>query len=152
MYVKDDLWIVLDQIQGTGSHRIRLHWLCGEFPHMLHQENRRLDLHTPAGIFGVQIRDVHGQPLDADVVAGRLDPPRGWHSRYYGEKGAVPSLAVTTQCPLPATLVSLLSGEEVKISVDGPLWNVETPSAICRFSIADGKFSDISVVDGKSCT
>jgi hypothetical protein len=152
LYIKDDLWIVLDQLLGTGTHNVRLHWLCGEFPHTFDNESRRLDLHTPAGVFGVQVRSAHGQPLDVDVVAGGLQPPRGWHSRYYGEKIAVPSLAAAARCRLPVTFVSLLSGSGVAISVDGSLWEVKTASAMCRFSIADGSFSNISVADVKSCT
>ena len=152
LYFKDDLWIVVDQVRGVGNHRVRLHWLCGEFPHTLRPDSRQLDLHTPAGIFRVQILDERGQPLNVDVEAGTVDPPRGWHSRYYGEKTAVPSLVATAHAPLPLTRVSLLSGREFTVSTDGPRWNVAIPGVVCRFSIADGKFSDVSVEDVTSCT
>jgi hypothetical protein len=152
LYIKDDLWVVVDAIRGRGKHSLRLHWLGGEFSYHHDREAMRLDLDTPSGKFGVQVRDTRGQPLAGDVVAGSSSPPRGWSSRYYGEKVAVPSLAVEMQTEMPAALVSLLHGGRIGVSVDGETWDIETSNLRCRFSLADGKFTKVDVVDRKSCT
>src|SRR5262245_18449479 len=94
LFVKDDLWLVADQLTGTGTHTASLQWLGGEFPFQFAPETCQLVMDTPAGEFVVQVLDDRGRPLAGDVVDGQVDPPRGWLSRYYGEKAPVPSLAV----------------------------------------------------------
>ena len=81
----------------------RIAWLGGDFPYVFDRADGRLSMQTPAGDFSVQVLDERGHARDGDVVAGQERPPRGWLSRYYGEKIAVPSLAVAAECALPAT-------------------------------------------------
>jgi hypothetical protein len=152
LYIKDDLWIVLDTITGRGKHSLRLHWLGGEFPYHYDGEALQLSLDTPDGKFGIQVRDPRGRPLEGDVVSGSLNPPRGWSARYYGEKVAVPSLAVETETELPAALISLLHGSELGVAVDGERWHIETSNVSCHFSLAHGTFEDINVADRQPCT
>src|SRR5262249_38653793 len=84
LFVKDDLLVVVDQIEGQGAPRAGLHWLGGPYSHRDDDAGGGLVLETPVGELSVTIFDAVGRRLPADVVAGRQDPPRGWLSRYYG--------------------------------------------------------------------
>jgi asparagine synthase (glutamine-hydrolysing) len=145
VFLKDDLFVVVDHIQGTGRHAIRLHWLAGDFPYTFQASENRLDLKTDAGDFYVQVRDREGRAMPADVVAGRQQPPRGWLSRYYGDKTAVPSFAVAVDCDVPATFVSLLSGgRPAEVEVVGECWNIRLDDGCLRIRIADGRITELT--------
>src|SRR5262249_33285953 len=32
LFLKDDLWVVVDHVRGSGRHSVRLHWLGGDLP------------------------------------------------------------------------------------------------------------------------
>ena len=91
-----------------------------------------------------------GRPIGGDVVAGQEDPPRGWFSRYYGEKVAVPSLAVEATRVLPTTFVSVLSGGRPQIHVDGERWSIRLAERRVEFRLAAGLISDVT--GGTACT
>ena len=87
LFLKNDLWVVVDRVEGSGTHRIRLHWLAGDFPYRIGPGGQpSLQLDTPDGPFYLAVFNAAGKPLSGDVVAGQSDPPRGWLSRYYGTK------------------------------------------------------------------
>jgi heparinase II/III-like protein len=144
LFVKDDLWIVLDRIEGSGRHSARLHWLGGDFEWITSAENG-MELRTPEGVFTVAVYDAQGNPLVCDVVAGDESTPRGWLSRYYGEKVAVPSLAATVAAQAPLTFVSVLAGTSCDVHVGGTEWQITTPSALIAFDAARASFERISV-------
>jgi asparagine synthase (glutamine-hydrolysing) len=135
-FARDDAWIVVDRISGRGEHDVRLHWLAAPGPHAYDGDEGRLTLDTPAGAFSVTVLGADGRPLRGDVVAGREDPPRGWLSRYYGEKVAAPSLAVHRRGSLPATFVTLLCAGVPDVRVEGDRWTVGAGQVEARFSIA----------------
>jgi Heparinase II/III-like protein/Heparinase II/III N-terminus len=145
LFVKDDLWIVADHLTGTGTHTARLHWLGGEFSHSYSADSCRLEMETPEGPFYVQVFDGQGQPAAGDVVAGASDPPRGWVSRYYGEKAPVPSLAVETTRPFPLMFVSVLAAGRPQVTVIGDQWFVEAGGRRVAFRIVQGLFTAVSV-------
>jgi asparagine synthase (glutamine-hydrolysing) len=131
IFLHDDVWIVADTILGDGEHDVRLQWLGGAFPHEARDGGLRLL--TPAGPFDVQCRFVDGHPLSGSVVAGGEDPPRGWISRYYGEKVPAPSLVVDICGSLPMTLLSILSAGDVGVHVSGEDWTVDHSRGKIRF-------------------
>jgi asparagine synthase (glutamine-hydrolysing) len=144
-FLKDDLFVVVDHIRGTGNHAIRLHWLAGDFPHAFDAPANRLTLKTEAGDFFVEVRDREGRVMTADVVAGQECPPRGWLSRYYGEKIAVPSLAVALDREVPITLVTLLSGgQPAAAEVAGECWTIRLDNRCLRFRIAEGRVTELT--------
>ncbi len=128
-----DLFVVLDSIRGEGEHRARLHWLGGEYP--FREVEGGFGLETPEGEFQVVVLDASGSPVPGDVVAGQGLPARGWLSRYYGEKVAVPSLVVERQGMLPFTLVSVLSVGRAEIQRDGVQWTVRAGKGELRFAV-----------------
>ena len=143
LFIKNGIWVIADTVQGNGNHSVRLHWLAEDFPHSYDLGRGELRLATPGGAFGVRILDERAHPISVDVVRGREDPPRGWLSRYYGEKRPVPSLVVTRQHTLPVTLVSLLSGGTAEADVRNGVWRVDGDGVGAMFTLVDGRFADV---------
>ena len=144
-FLRDDLFVVIDHVAGTGNHDVRLHWLGGDFPYAFDAAASRLTLKTGAGDFYVQVRDCDGRVMPADVVAGQERPPRGWLSRYYGEKIAVPSFSVAVNREVPTTLVSVLSGgHQPLVEVVGECWTIRLDDRSLRLRIADGRVTELT--------
>jgi asparagine synthase (glutamine-hydrolysing) len=140
VFLKDDMWVVVDHVTGAGAHAIRLHWLGGDFPYVFERAAGRLTLQTPSGDFLIQVFDERGHVLKGDVVAGQERPPRGWLSRYYGEKIAVPSLAVDADRAIPATFVSVLSGgHRPFVEVNAETWSVVVRNRRVGFQLVNGR-------------
>lgn len=139
LFVKDDLWIVVDRIAGRGEHAARLHWLCGDFAHDYEPEAGRLTLETPEGPFSIAVYDEHGRPLAGTVERGREEPPRGWLSRYYGERTAVPSLEVEARGALPFVFVTLAgAGQPEIVAGEDGSFVVRGSETEVRFRLRDG--------------
>src|SRR5262249_54174004 len=145
LFLKDDVWIVCDHITGAGNHAARLHWLGGPFEWTSGPADRGLEMRTPEGTFSAVVYDALGQPLAGNVVEGDETIPRGWLSRYYGERVPVPSLEVKLAGSTPLTFVSVLSGKPYDLDVAGDRWRVETPDAAVTFNLAGGSLHGIDV-------
>src|SRR5581483_6153246 len=146
LFVKDDLWVVADRLTGSGEHTARLHWLGGPFPWSDDAGRGRLVLHTPAGPFVVQALDDRGCALTASAAAGQAQPPRGWLSRYYGDKTAAPSFAVETRGTFPLTLVTVFAGGEPRVAVtEDHRWTIAVGGRRAAFTLADGRFGDLAI-------
>jgi asparagine synthase (glutamine-hydrolysing) len=137
LFLKDDFWVVVDRMEGFGTHRIRLHWLGGDFPYRPGLDGQSsLQLETPDGPFHLGVFNAVGQPLSGEIVAGQDDPPRGWLSRYYAEKIPVPSLSTEVSRELPLTLVSLLGPHVPSVTVSNSLWSVMSGERMFEFELA----------------
>ncbi len=147
LFVKDDLWVVVDHLRGVGAHDVRLNWLAAPFEWRAPADRHGIDLHTPAGVFAVRTFDRNGSPLAGNVVCGDDEGPRGWYSRYYGEKVAAPSFVVAAHADLPLTMVSVLAGTGCDVAVDGRAWRVSSPAAVVNFEIADGVIGSVAVAE-----
>jgi asparagine synthase (glutamine-hydrolysing) len=149
LYFKDDVWIVVDWILGSGSHHARLHWLCGEFDYRYDREAGRIELATGPGPFTIDVLDEEGAPIAGDAVAGQEDPPRGWLSRYYGEKILVPSLVVEKTAELPLTFVSVLSGGTSSATVANGRWRVAHGDSAIEFTIQGQRFGNVTLTPAR---
>jgi len=143
LHAKDDLWVVVDRLEGAGRHAARLHWLAGPYRHCYDADAGRLTLDTPKGAFTVTVLDGSGRPLAGDAVRGQERPPRGWYSRYYGDKVPVPSLAVTQVTDTPIEFVTLLGKGVPRYRVQDGAWQVEAEERGVRFSLSSGRFTRI---------
>lgn len=116
--VGNDVWVVVDTLRGEPEqeHEARLQWQGGPFP--WRAEPNGLCLETPAGDFHVRVFDNDALPVPTDVVAGGEHPPRGWVSRYYGEKVPAPSLVASTRSRLPLTFLSVLCAPDLVLRRD----------------------------------
>jgi asparagine synthase (glutamine-hydrolysing) len=138
LYLKDDLWVVVDRMEGSGAHRVRLHWLGGDFPHGPRPDGQTaLELETPDGPFRVGVFNAAGHPIPGEIVTGQNHPPRGWLSRYYGEKVPVPSLSVELSERLPLTLVSILGPHIPSVSVSASSWSVLAGDQVIEFDLSE---------------
>ena len=138
LFLKDDLWLVVDTIRGLGQHTARLHWLGGEYSHTYDAAAALMTLETPRGRFHVATMDEGARPVSGVVVRGGEDPPRGWLSRHYAEKVPVPSLAVERRGPLPVTFVSVLAHEMPALALRNGRWFLSRPGREVSFTLEDG--------------
>ena len=139
-----EIFVVLDQIEGRGRHDLAVHFLAGDFPHCSTRSGA-FAATTPSGPFVLAIYDVRGNMLPLDVVRGQRTPPRGWLSRFYAHKVAVPSIKVEKNTALPATVVTVMcGGGEPQVVADESSWTVVGPTARLSFSIRDGLFADVT--------
>jgi asparagine synthase (glutamine-hydrolysing) len=143
LLVKEGLAVVVDRVNGTGHHNARLHWLGGQGPWRWEEPDCRLWLGEDANSFCVTVLDGKAAPLRGDVVAGQSSPPRGWLSRYYGEKEPAPSLAVVQEGDVPLTFVSVLSSGRCQTQIAAANWTVRSAAATLRFKLEEGRFGDI---------
>lgn len=144
LFFKDDLWVVVDQVRGIGPHLARLHWLAGEFPFQSEEAGGRLALSTARGVFGIAVYDGAAAPLSVTVVAGQDDPPRGWLSRYYGEKVPVASMAAELAGTCPLTVVSVLGADWPGLELAGESYRARAGANAVCFRLRNGLFEDIS--------
>jgi asparagine synthase (glutamine-hydrolysing) len=143
MFLKDDLWVILDRIDGSGEHAMRLHWLGGEFPWI--ETANGMELTTPEGRFSAAVFDGDGNPKSCNVVAGVEDPARGWLSRYYGDKVSVASLVAEQRSQLPMSMVTILSGVPYTASVDEARWSILLSDSTATFDVRDGRIESLSI-------
>jgi hypothetical protein len=137
LMLEDDVWIVVDRIDGEGDHDVRLQWLCGDFPFIADEAGGGVVLQTPKGPFAVRVLDEQAHAVNASVVAGGESPPRGWLSRHYGDKVPVASLVVARRMSAPATFVSVVSGAEYDITATAGKWRVVCGGIVTTFSVGD---------------
>ena len=142
---QQDLWIVVDRVSASGTHRLRLHWLCGPYPHEV-EADRRIRLATPEGAFSIATYDENAVALGFDLVHGQNEPPRGWLSRYYGSKRPVPSIVVERYVPLPCTWVSVLGAGDPVVRLAGQRWQVCTEAGTLSFRLDEGQARDIEIL------
>src|SRR5579884_1321772 len=108
----EDVWIVVDDITGSYSGEVRLHWLFPDVPFRFNCEQLHLQLIRPVGDFHCGIlapeRSLANLARAGEIIAGAEQDAasetaiRGWRSQYYGSKEPALSLAInlTTQLPL----------------------------------------------------
>ena len=133
----DGTGAVVDTVQGEGRHRVRLHWLYGEFPHEFDAAAGAVALSTPGGRFSLAVVGDGAVPVELTVARGEETPPRGWSSRYFGEKVAVPSLAAVSETELPVRFISAFGPGDVKVKRDGPALEVQSGSGALGLRLGD---------------
>jgi hypothetical protein len=132
-------------VTGTGSHAVRLHWLGGDFEWSAAPGANGFEMRTPGGPFTVSAFHADGRPFAGDVISGDEETPRGWLSRYYGEKVPVPSFAATHTGDVPLAMVSILSGSPYELTIEGRRWSLTTPELAASFDLSSGSFESIAV-------
>jgi asparagine synthase (glutamine-hydrolysing) len=137
LFVKDSVWVVVDQLTGSGEHNLRLQWLMGDFPCESHSTGTAT-LDTPEGLFTMKVMDSFGNPIEIDMVRGADNPPRGWLSRYYGEKVPVASIAATVTCELPFRFITILGEGDPQVSMNDGTWTIDASKSPFNFVISDG--------------
>lgn len=136
LFVKTGLTVVADFVAGgPGQHTARLHWLGGEYPHRDLRENNGLVFDTSAGDFSVSIFDRDGRPAAGETARGVERPPRGWLSRYYGERVPVPSFTTIISGGLPLVLVTIACAGVPAIEVSGNRWRIKNSDSFAEIEL-----------------
>jgi len=107
--VGEDVWLILDYLEGQQKHNFRLHWLFPDWPYEWRKEAGELILQTPRGPYYVQTHTPFAVPSWSFVRADE-GSPRGWRSPYYYYREPALSLALEVQASIGlfATLFSPL--------------------------------------------
>lgn len=109
--------VIRDSVLGSGEHIIRVHWLAGPFPWHHDVDAGGLTLDTPSGAFRLLMRHEDGRVPDSTIASGIESPPRGWLSRYYAERLAVPSLAAEFRGRCPTGIVTAFGPDLQSVDV-----------------------------------
>jgi hypothetical protein len=136
-----DLWVIIDDLLGAGTHAFTLRW------HLAEQECELLEargaeslpssvslrLNTPAGAIGLSITGWPRGPEGIELVRGRTQAKAvgGLAAPYYAELRAIPTLELSWQVLLPARVVTVLSAQAF---VAAELAGEGTPGQLCRLA------------------
>ncbi len=121
-----DIWVVVDDVVGTGHHQARLHWL------LAHGTINRISARTMDCTFDAgpaRLFIASSAPSQVDCVCagehifeGDDQSPeltRGWLSRYYAQKKPALSISAQTASSLPLRFITVLTlGSSPKIDVN----------------------------------
>lgn len=138
LFEKDDVWVVADTIFGAGDHRAALQWLASDATARYDSSAGRMTLGTPHGPFSVAVYDERARPLAGTVAAGAECPPRGWLSRYYGEKVPAASLRADAAGPVPLTFLSVIAPGTPVLSREGAVFRVSGAPRPVAFRLVEG--------------
>ena len=100
----DRVWVIRDELLGSGRHDAVLSWNLGDWPCVWDPDESRLSQETPVGMIRLTVSVEGCERHHAEVVRGLEDAesPQGWESLYYAEKKPIPvlRLAVSGTCPM----------------------------------------------------
>lgn len=117
----DTVWVVVDDLLGTGSHPVACHWLFTPGEYALDEGVQRLRLRFPAGDVHFYWNAFALNDARADISCGdESKAPRGWRSRYYGLREPAISLQVAGRGRMPCRIISvfILGDTAVHISFE----------------------------------
>jgi asparagine synthase (glutamine-hydrolysing) len=102
----DDLWLVVDDLLGEGSHSVAGHWLLHPGKHVLEDNPKRLRLSLPGGTLRLYWHTWQMDDAIVDLSCGdESEAPRGWRSRYYGVREPALSFKLTGVGRIPCRVV-----------------------------------------------
>jgi hypothetical protein len=122
-----DAYVIVDDLLGNFSGKLRLHWLFPKYPFVWDGTDSTILLRTSAGKFKCMIGSSHPNVISiasaGEIVAGMPSAHkksdlevRGWRSLYYGEKEAALSLAAETEARPPVRFISVLAPAELSVT------------------------------------
>ena len=147
LWLKEQVWVVVDTLRGSGEHALRLHWLGGPYPCRAAERAGEVVFETPAGECFLRVLDGSAAARPVAVIEGQSDPPCGWLARYYGEKVPAPAIVAQSRAALPQVFVTLIGARAGAVQVDGPArWTIELPDAgELAFTLVDGLIEGVQV-------
>lgn len=106
----DDIWIVVDDLLGNGSHTVEGHWLLQPGQHVLEEDHKRLRVRSSRtvhdGEMNLYWNVSNVDNVSVDVSCGdESAAPRGWRSRYYGALEPALSLRLAGRGSIPSRIV-----------------------------------------------
>jgi hypothetical protein len=139
-------WVIVDDIQGTAEHDVRLHWLCADLPYKVSDvpfqvvfttgESRvRWSIVSSSAGNGAIIRA--GARIDGDS-ADAATQLLGWESPTYGDLRPAVSLVYKTRSRLPVRFATVvLTDERCELESEaGQLVILRNESEVHRVNLA----------------
>ncbi|MGA8274449.1 MAG: alginate lyase family protein [Candidatus Sulfotelmatobacter sp.] len=160
-------WVIVDDIEGSGEHDVRLHWLAADLPYGVSDSPFEVVFATDqfrirwsifasvsgcAGIVraGKQVSFVKGK-TPATEIADSDSPLLGWESPTYGDLRPAVSLLYQTRSQLPVRLVTVVltdnrcriesQGNEIVILKNESRSESDDESEIYRVNLFTKKFA-----------
>ena len=114
LFLKPNLWIVRDDVVGSGQHAIDRHWHCTAVPRELGPAAFSVDVGAGEALSVQALED--GARMT--VRSGLDDPGGGWAATGYETKVSAPYVQVHASLALPATLYTIIEA----CPNDHPTW------------------------------
>lgn len=105
MFIDSGYWLIVDDLVGTGEHRIDLRYQFAALPLALEKDDW---VRARGSDSALLLKAFSTSPLRIDVNRGELAPPLGWLSPNYGQRVPAPALTCTAVATLPLRLVTLI--------------------------------------------
>ena len=124
--LSNGIYIIIDKISQKQNipHKIVLQWLLGSWEINLKAKNNWQEIvqNVPCGKYSLYLNIFNEQmdtvkEKDLSIVKGREgENPRGWVSRYYGEREAVSSIELGVNTEKPVFFVSIFAPSELDLN------------------------------------
>ncbi len=159
MFLRDGTAIVVDTLLGDGQHHAYLHWQFEDYPFLFNPTKHEVELTTPKGPFFLQtqvasppVTSIDPSNISCDVISGQESPPRGWISRYYGEKKPAPSFALQLGAQAPITLVTVMGGSSANTTISKDTVVMQWTDRTVELAMKDGTVASYQAVQPPSTT
>lgn len=161
VFVKPDYWIVSDDLQGTGTHRMdsMLHFAPSQVKvDSATGQARTTETDKPSLTVVPFAADSTARPvhLDAEVIEGQQDPVQGWVAFGYGIARKAPTLIYSTTSSLPLRSGYLLYPDRAGVNTNPKLEVLEMQgtqetSRALALSIEHGAVKDYVLFGPGAC-
>ncbi len=145
----DDVWVIVDDLIGQGTHEVRLHWLLADRPHELLPEGRGVRLNLHEGPYDLRVLLAAGDTSSLQLQVRRGDassPLGGWQSLRYGSRTPAVSAAWTLRGPLPVRLISVFCPAQAVIDAPKGAGRLAVHTGDQRAEFALGAVAETPVV------
>jgi Heparinase II/III-like protein/Heparinase II/III N-terminus len=133
----EDSWLILDRLMSSGDHSYRLHWLFPDVPHEWNEDEGRVTLHTPAGLYHGQVGLLTGRAVYS-VVRADESSPRGWRAPYYNHREPGLSIDAAAQAR-SLSFWSVFGPGQYRAFIDGTSLRIESASWQASLQLAAGE-------------
>lgn len=134
IYLRDIGWVVVDRVEGHGTHRIEPLWHFHPDREVTVEGDQIVT--TDPGDGHLRIQPVGGLDWTVEIVQGREEPhPQGWYSRKYGELQPAPCAVYEATIDRAATFAWVMTpGGEPPAAAEVE-W-LEAPEGVARLRVA----------------
>ena len=112
--LEHDIWIVIDDVLGSGEHEVQCHW----------QLPSSAEIELSDNLANIRIADLEYQLLlsgngqiSAELLTGGEHNAFGWRSLYYGRMESAWTIRTTQQTPLPLRQITVATPRETTADV-----------------------------------
>ena len=139
-----DLWVMVDDLLGSGEHSVTLRWHTIDVPYEVDQGGGRVTLTTLKGKVTLSFAGHPYTPERFEVVRGRDEAGRvqGFAAPYYGARDPIPTLETTVSFENAQRLLTVMSfGEPATVNLleqldDRQRWRIAVGSDLRMMELA----------------